>query len=198
MFETSSSLERDRDIARDREPEEMDRLETLRAGFDTAFKAALEYARVGKHLVPWHDGTFILAFQPGVSPVGLRLRIDEDKEQIIDVGMVGKLDCPSFVEVVYDRQESAPSQSSPSRWPRHDCQGEGPVASTLCEPYWGVGDYGGVPPTPPAGAVPITGRRLSIEEWWEQSTAHPWSRPWWERKKAQPSRIPLASAQAQV
>jgi hypothetical protein len=162
MSESRSSFERDRDIARERYPKEMDRLETLRVGFDIDFPAALLHARSDGHLIRWHNGTHILAYDPPDSPVGFIVRIHTEAEQITDVGMVGQLNCPSFVEVRYERQEQAASQAGPTGpapRTRTDCQQERPQTQHHYDPYAyfaGVGNYYGDPPAPPPGAIPLT------------------------------------------
>lgn len=180
MTDRTASFERDRDIARERYPMEMERLETLRAGFDLDFPAALRHARGEEHLIRWRNGTHILAYDPGLSPVGFCVRIDADRQQVTDVGMVGQLFCPSFVEVCYEREApapTAPTSADPRPRPRADCQQERaqptkpPIGYFEPDSYQGGrGNYHGDPPKPPAGAIvlPRDPARCRFEAWWER------------------------------
>jgi hypothetical protein len=172
---TQSIFERDRDLARERYPEEMERLETLRTGFDWDFRYALRHALDEGHLVSWVSGTHILVYQPGQSLVGLIVRIDTATEHVTDVGMVGKLSCPPLVEAGYERQAARSEKQQAASRPKDDCQEERPPQTksnrTHYDPYsyWGgIGNYYGDPPEPPPGAIRLQRRprEYAIDLWW--------------------------------
>ena len=166
MTTSKSIFERDRAIAWDRYPKEMQRLETLRSGFDYDFDAAFRLAREEGQLIAWTHGSHILAYHPGDSPVGLHLRCDAATKQITDLGMVGKLNCPRLVEVHYERHDQTQTRPEPDVRPRADCQGEQTprqeATSNDCSGWWGINARYGDPPRPPPGAIPLPRERRGV------------------------------------
>lgn len=168
---SQSSFERDRDIARERYPEETERLETLRAGFDTDFPAALQLARDEDHLIRWLNGTYILSYEPSESPVNLLVRLDLDRQQITDLGIVGPINCSPLVEVRYERQSSAPqSEPAPGADRGREQRAQLPPGYFEEDSYWGCGEYYGDPPTIPPGAISISRATSRCSQKWKRET----------------------------
>src|SRR5262245_18704910 len=129
-----STLGRDIEIGWELHPREMGRLETLKNGLETHFDIALKHALTQHHLLPWTNGTHLLYYQPGISPVGFQLRCNTKTKTISILGLVGKLDCSRFVEVQYEFTKHA--QDAEKNQPS-DCQVERAPAPQVESGWWG-------------------------------------------------------------
>lgn len=154
MTRGNSAFQRDWEVAWQRYPKEMERLETLRTGLDDDFPSAYRYLREQGHLIPKGDGTYVLLYEIGKRTVGIHLYCDEQMQRAVDLAVVLVPACARLVEVVHDQQDqNAPHRPGhrplEERLPRTDCQGECVEAATVRFPrafgrhedrdFWGFG-----------------------------------------------------------
>ena len=124
-----AALARDREIARELHPEDMDRLNAYAHRLRTNFRPTFNYLLGRGQLIPIDpsSGHFLLVHHYTTSKVALHIWCDEATEQVVELAVVDPGPRP-FVEVLHDRRTKQP--------PVADCQNE--CIGSLPEPTGGV------------------------------------------------------------